>query len=60
MSAYVCGSQKFTSFHNYCRGGGKIGKKAVEQSYASVLAALTLQLGSCHGLATSGEQEPLR
>ncbi|WJZ93744.1 hypothetical protein VitviT2T_012661 [Vitis vinifera] len=44
----------------FFRGGGKIGKKAVEQSYASVLAALTLQLGSCHGLATSGEQEPLR
>ncbi|GMH09863.1 hypothetical protein Nepgr_011704 [Nepenthes gracilis] len=44
----------------FFRGGGKIGKKAVEQSYASVLAALTLQLGSCHGLAGSGQSEPLR
>ncbi|KAK9289631.1 hypothetical protein L1049_007789 [Liquidambar formosana] len=44
----------------FFRGGGKIGKKAVEQSYASVLAALTLQLGSCHGLASSGQHEPLR
>ncbi|KAM7255099.1 hypothetical protein ACFE04_020340 [Oxalis oulophora] len=42
------------------RGGGKIGKKAVEQSYASVLAALTLQLGSCHSEANSGQHEPLR
>lgn len=44
----------------FFRGGGKIGKKAVEQTYASVLAALTLQLGSCHGLASSGQQEPLQ
>ncbi|KNA12653.1 hypothetical protein SOVF_123030 isoform A [Spinacia oleracea] len=44
----------------FFRGGGKIGKKAVQQSYASVLAALTLQLGSCHGLASSGQPEPLR
>lgn len=44
----------------YCRGGGKVGKKAVEQSYSSVLAVLVLQLGSCHGLARSGPQEPLR
>lgn len=44
----------------FFRGGGKIGKKAVEQAYASVVAALTLQLGSCHGLASSGQQEPLR
>lgn len=43
-----------------CRGGGKVGKRAVEQSYASVLAGLTLQFGSCHGLASSGQQEPLR
>ncbi|XP_058077009.1 protein SHOOT GRAVITROPISM 6 isoform X2 [Magnolia sinica] len=41
------------------RGGGKTGKKAVERSYAAVLSALTLQLGSCHGLAGSGQQEPL-
>ncbi|XP_072987438.1 protein SHOOT GRAVITROPISM 6 isoform X1 [Typha latifolia] len=33
------------------RGGGKTGKKAVEQSYSSVLSALILQLGSCHGPA---------
>ncbi|KAK9204161.1 hypothetical protein WN943_014419 [Citrus x changshan-huyou] len=38
----------------FFRGGGKVGKKAVEKSYAPVLAALTLQLGSCHGLASSG------
>jgi hypothetical protein len=44
----------------FFRGGGKIGKKAVEQNYASVLATLTLQLGSSHGLASSGLQEPLR
>ncbi|KAJ0027548.1 hypothetical protein Pint_35765 [Pistacia integerrima] len=44
----------------FCRGGGKIGKKAVEQSYAPVLAALIIQLGSCHGLASSGQHEPLR
>ncbi|WCJ34428.1 ARM repeat superfamily protein [Euphorbia peplus] len=44
----------------FFRGGGKVGKKAVEQSYASVLAALILQFGSCHGLASSGQHEPLR
>ncbi|WOL06180.1 protein SHOOT GRAVITROPISM 6 [Canna indica] len=44
----------------FFRGGGKIGKKAVEQSYSTVLSALTLQLGSCHGLAGSGQQEPLQ
>lgn len=42
-----------------CRGGGKTAKKVVEQSYAVVLCALALQLGSCHGLAGSGQQEPL-
>lgn len=41
------------------RGGGKTGKKVVEQSYAAVLCALTLQLGSCHGLAGSAQKEPL-
>ncbi|XP_064960650.1 protein SHOOT GRAVITROPISM 6 isoform X3 [Musa acuminata AAA Group] len=44
----------------FFRGGGKIGKKAVEQSYSTVLSALTLQLGSCHGLASLGQLEPLR
>ncbi|KAL2487315.1 Protein SHOOT GRAVITROPISM 6 [Abeliophyllum distichum] len=44
----------------FFRGGGKVGKKAVEQSYASVLATLVLHLGSSHGLANSGQQEPLR
>ncbi|KFK36555.1 hypothetical protein AALP_AA4G138800 [Arabis alpina] len=44
----------------FFRGGGKIGKKAVEKSYSSVVGALTLQLGSCHGLASSGQQDPLR
>ncbi|KAI3989746.1 hypothetical protein MKX01_040716 [Papaver californicum] len=42
------------------KGGGKVGKKAIEQSYAVVLSALTLQLGGCHGLAGSGNLEPLR
>ncbi|KAK1265864.1 hypothetical protein QJS04_geneDACA000260 [Acorus gramineus] len=41
------------------RGGGKTGKKAVEKNYATVLSALILQLGSCHGLARSGHLEPL-
>ncbi|XP_074355121.1 protein SHOOT GRAVITROPISM 6 isoform X2 [Apium graveolens] len=45
---------------SFFRGGGRIGKKSVEQNYASVLATLTLHLGSCHGLASSGHQEPLR
>ncbi|WOH06122.1 hypothetical protein DCAR_0625545 [Daucus carota subsp. sativus] len=45
---------------SFFRGGGRIGKKSVEQKYASVLATLTLHLGSCHGLASSGQQEPLR
>ncbi|CAN8284973.1 unnamed protein product [Cochlearia groenlandica] len=44
----------------FFRGGGKIGKKAVEKSYSSVVGALTLQLGSCHGLASAGQQDPLR
>ncbi|KAB2620801.1 protein SHOOT GRAVITROPISM 6 [Pyrus ussuriensis x Pyrus communis] len=44
----------------FFRGGGKIGKKAVQQNYASVLAELTLQLGSCHGLASHGQHDPLR
>lgn len=44
----------------WCRGGGKVGKRAVEQNYACVLSELTLQLGSCHGLANSGQHEPLR
>ncbi|XP_019425603.1 PREDICTED: protein SHOOT GRAVITROPISM 6 isoform X3 [Lupinus angustifolius] len=44
----------------FFRGGGKVGKKAVEQNYASVLSELTLQLGSCHGLANSGQHGPLR
>ncbi|KAL6496289.1 hypothetical protein OROGR_029547 [Orobanche gracilis] len=42
------------------RGGGKVGKKAVEQSYGSVLATLVLHLGSCHSLANSVQHEPLR
>ncbi|XP_022767241.1 protein SHOOT GRAVITROPISM 6-like isoform X11 [Durio zibethinus] len=44
----------------FFRGGGKVGKRAVEQSYSSVLATLILQFGSCHGLASSGQHEPLR
>ncbi|KAL5709726.1 Protein SHOOT GRAVITROPISM 6 [Ranunculus cassubicifolius] len=42
------------------RGGGKVGKKAVEQSYSTVLSALTLQLGNCHGRVGSGLHDPLR
>lgn len=42
------------------RGGGKTGKKVVEQSYSSVFSALMLQLGSCHGLAGSNQHEQLR
>ncbi|KAK8557003.1 hypothetical protein V6N13_035111 [Hibiscus sabdariffa] len=44
----------------FFRGGGKVGKKAVEQRYSSVLAALVLQFGKCHGLASTGQHEPLR
>ncbi|MBA0638789.1 hypothetical protein Godav_025882, partial [Gossypium davidsonii] len=44
----------------FFRGGGKVGKRAVEQRYSSVLAALILQFGKCHGLANSGQHEPLR
>ncbi|KAG6479398.1 hypothetical protein ZIOFF_062861 [Zingiber officinale] len=44
----------------FFRGGGKIGKKAVEQSYSTVFSVLTLQLGSCHGLAGLGQLEPLQ
>ncbi|KAK4272815.1 hypothetical protein QN277_021318 [Acacia crassicarpa] len=44
----------------FFRGGGKVGKRAVELHYASVLSELTLQLGSCHTLANSGLHEPLR
>ncbi|KAI3447537.1 hypothetical protein Pfo_004202 [Paulownia fortunei] len=44
----------------FFRGGGKVGKRAVEQSYGSVLATLVLHLGTCHSLANSGQQEPLR
>lgn len=42
------------------RGGGKIGKQAVERSYPSVLSALILKLGSLHGLAELGRNELLR
>lgn len=44
----------------FFRGGGKTGKKVVEQCYSSVLSALMLQLGSCHGLAELGQLEHLR
>ncbi|KAG2686378.1 hypothetical protein I3760_09G003000 [Carya illinoinensis] len=44
----------------FFRGGGKVGKKAVEQKYASVLVELILQLGSCHGLVQTGQHGPLR
>nr|GEU38198.1 protein shoot gravitropism 6 isoform X1 [Tanacetum cinerariifolium] len=44
----------------FFRGGGKIGKKAVEQNYASVTATLTLHLGSCHIQSSSGQHEQLR
>lgn len=44
----------------FLRGGGKIGKQAVEQSYPSVLSALILKLGGLHGLAELGRNELLR
>ncbi|KAK8446790.1 hypothetical protein SEVIR_9G545400v4 [Setaria viridis] len=44
----------------FMRGGGKIGKQAVEKSYPSVLAGLILKLGSLHGLAELGRNELLR
>ncbi|CAD6209555.1 unnamed protein product [Miscanthus lutarioriparius] len=44
----------------FMRGGGKIGKQAVEQSYPSVLSGLILKLGSLHGLAELGRNELLR
>ncbi|XP_062209866.1 protein SHOOT GRAVITROPISM 6 [Phragmites australis] len=44
----------------FVRGGGKIGKQAVEQSYPSVLSGLILKLGSLHGLAELGRNELLR
>lgn len=53
-------SNSFANLSYSCRGGGKVGKRAVELHYASVLSELTLQLGSCHSLAKSGLHEPLR
>ncbi|PKA56468.1 hypothetical protein AXF42_Ash015241 [Apostasia shenzhenica] len=44
----------------FFRGGGKTGKKAVEQHYSSVISPLTLQLGSCCGLARLGQLEYVR
>ncbi|KAH7690564.1 Armadillo-like helical-containing protein [Dioscorea alata] len=44
----------------FFRGGGKTGKKAVEQSYSVVLSALILQLGSCHGLSGLDHQDNSR
>uniref|UniRef100_A0A453J0K8 Uncharacterized protein n=2 Tax=Triticinae TaxID=1648030 RepID=A0A453J0K8_AEGTS len=44
----------------FLRGGGKVGKQAVEQSYPSVLSALILKLGGLHGLAELGRNELLR
>ncbi|KAL4592110.1 hypothetical protein LXL04_005094 [Taraxacum kok-saghyz] len=44
----------------FFRGGGKIGKRAVEHNYASVTAILTLHLGSCHSQYVSLQQDQLR
>ncbi|KAJ9555338.1 hypothetical protein OSB04_009952 [Centaurea solstitialis] len=44
----------------FFRGGGKVGKRAVENSYASVTAILTLHLGSCYSQSFSGQQEQRR
>ncbi|KAF8005603.1 hypothetical protein BT93_K0021 [Corymbia citriodora subsp. variegata] len=44
----------------FFRGGGKVGRKAVEQSYSQVLTELIIQLGSSHGLAGAGQHEPLQ
>ncbi|XP_076947107.1 protein SHOOT GRAVITROPISM 6-like isoform X1 [Bidens hawaiensis] len=45
---------------SFFRGGGKIGKRAVEHDYASVTAILTLHLGSCHSQSSSSQHEQLR
>ncbi|ONL93633.1 Protein SHOOT GRAVITROPISM 6 [Zea mays] len=44
----------------FMRGGGKIGKQAVEKSYPSVLSGLILKLGSLNGVAELGRNELLR
>ncbi|XP_030541094.1 protein SHOOT GRAVITROPISM 6 isoform X2 [Rhodamnia argentea] len=44
----------------FFRGGGKVGRKAVEQSYSHILTELIIQLGSSHGLAGAGQLEPLQ
>ncbi|KAI6675717.1 hypothetical protein NL676_003623 [Syzygium grande] len=44
----------------FFRGGGKVGRKAVEQSYSHVLTELIIQLGTSHGLAGAGRHEPLQ
>jgi maestro heat-like repeat-containing protein family member 1 len=41
------------------RGGGKIGKQAVEKSYPSVLSGLILKLESLNGVAKLGRNELL-
>jgi hypothetical protein len=48
------------SLTSFLRGGGKVGKRAVQQNYSSVLSALLLKLGSLHGLSGLGLQEHLR
>lgn len=45
---------------SFFRGGGKVGRKAVEQSYSHVLTELIIQLGSSHVLAGAGQHEPLQ
>ncbi|KAJ3682541.1 hypothetical protein LUZ60_015114 [Juncus effusus] len=44
----------------FFRGGEKVGKRAVEQNYSSVLSALVLKLGSLHGLSVPSQQEHLK
>ncbi|KAG6403788.1 hypothetical protein SASPL_136020 [Salvia splendens] len=44
----------------FFRGGARVGKKSVEQTYGAVFATLVLHLGICHSLSNSGQQEPLR
>ncbi|KAJ3682539.1 hypothetical protein LUZ60_015112 [Juncus effusus] len=44
----------------FLRGGEKVGKRAVEQNYSSVLSALVLKLGNLHGLSVPSQQEHLK
>ncbi|EPS71954.1 hypothetical protein M569_02803, partial [Genlisea aurea] len=53
-------SAAVTALTAFFRGGGRVGKRAVEQNYSSVVATLVLQLGTSYSLAGKGQLEPLR